>query len=223
MFNFPWIRKPNFRSIDLDYDEYWQERGIPLKGLRPREVTINNSIPNNAKIIDIGCGNSSLPIILQQKGCDVTAMDVSKNVLMQLNDHGIKTINQNIENIAKDDSLHDVFYNWIILSEILEHTKNPEIIITYLKKHTENFAITIPNSALYWFRFGLMFKGRFFTQWVHHPSEHLRFWSHIDFMDWLDAMGLIVKKTVSSNGPKYLKDLWPNLFGFQIVYICTIK
>ncbi|MDF1497619.1 MAG: methionine biosynthesis protein MetW [Patescibacteria group bacterium] len=224
MFKFPWIRKPDFKQITLNYNEYWDQRGLHIKqNLRPREEIIFNSIPTQATVIDIGCGNSALPIKLKSKLCDVTVLDISDMMLREYNQHGIKTIIANIELLAKEDPLRKFKYNWVVLSEILEHVRNPEEVITYLKTHVDNFAITIPNSALYWFRLGLLINGRFFTQWVHHPSEHLRFWSHIDFLDWLDAMGLKVEKAYPSNGPKHLKDFWPNMFGFQIVYICSKK
>jgi len=76
----------------------------------------------------------------------------------------------------------------------------------------------LPNSAFYRYRIGLMFKGRFFTQWLYHPSEHLRYWSHIDFLDWLKALNFNIIEFKSSNGP-FLKNIWPNMFGNQICYL----
>ncbi len=224
MFKFPWIRKPNFKTISLDYNEYWGQRGLKIKqNIRPREQIIFDVIPQQKKVIDIGCGNSALPIKLKNKPCDITVMDISDMMLKAYSEYDIKTITANIEYLKEKDPLKKLHYDWVVLSEILEHIKNPEEIIEYLKNHVDNFAITIPNSALYWFRLGLLLNGRFFTQWVHHPSEHLRFWSHIDFLDWLDALDLKVAKAIPSNGPKYLRDWWPNMFGFQIVYICKNK
>jgi hypothetical protein len=63
-----------------------------------------------------------------------------------------------------------------------------------------------------------MFGWRFFTQWKSHPSEHLRYWSHKDFLDWLSAMNLDVVRAKASNGFE-LKDIWQNLFGHQICYL----
>ncbi len=230
MFYFPNTRKPDFENINkIDYHHYWQKRGFALNVLlKEREKIIFDLIPIDAKILDIGCGNSRLPIALKNKGCLVDIADISDEVLKGYQKFGLSGLVMDLENI---ESIKNILgsYGYIILSEVLEYTKNPEEIINVLTEHTQNFLITIPNSAFYRYRWHLMFKGRFFTQWVYHPAEHLRFWSHTDFVDWLSAMGLLIIKYQASNGfslfgllPQ-LKNWWPNLFGHQIVYLCQTK
>jgi len=229
MFYFANTRKPNFNKIEkINYNRYWQERGFELnKKLKEREEIILDLIPVGAKVLDIGCGNSRLPVVLKAKGCLLTVADISGEVLAGYRQYDLEGWIIDLENIKPD--LPDSDYDFIILSEVLEHTTNPEEIILTLKKHTKNFIITIPNSAFYRYRLQLMFVGRFFTQWVYHPSEHLRFWSHLDFLDWLRALDLKMIKTISSNGLSFgglmpwLKYIWPNLFGHQIVYYCSVK
>ena len=217
-------RKPNFQNVfSIDYDSYWQRRGFSLnKKLKERENIILAHVPPSSSVLDIGCGNSLLPVALSEKGCSVTVGDISKIVLAGYEAIGIKSFKIDLEKMA-DDSF-SVTYDYIILSEVLEHTKNPEEIIQKLKKYTKHFILTIPNSAFYRYRLHLMFSGRFFTQWVLHPSEHLRFWSHLDFVDWIRDMGFILEETTSSNGFSFfglfpqLKNVWKNLFGHQMVY-----
>lgn len=230
MTNFIWTRKPNFTNIkSINYNYYWQERGFALnKKLKEREKIIFDLVPTKSDVLDVGCGNSLLPVSLKNKDCNVVVADISDEVLKGYSKFGINGIVIDLEKINKciDNLKH---YNYIILSEVLEHTKNPEEIITVLSKYTDNFIITVPNSAFYRYRLHLMFGGRFFTQWVYHPSEHLRFWSHIDFLDWLSVMNLSLIKAEASNGfsffgsSSWLKNWWPNLFGHQIVYFCSVK
>ncbi|MFA6404791.1 MAG: methionine biosynthesis protein MetW [Candidatus Paceibacterota bacterium] len=229
MFTSPWIRKPDFHNIkDIDYDDYWNYRGWQLnKKLKPREQIMLDIIPIGAKIADIGCGNSLLPVKVKEKGCDVKVADISKIVLDQYRTLGIDGFEIDIEKV-NNIKLSDKF-DYLILSEVLEHTRNPEQTVKALKPYTKYFLITVPNSASYQFRYGLMFRGRFFTQWVYHPSEHLRYWSHIDFLDWLEAMGLEVISTPVSDGFSFrgllpwLPRLWKNLLGFRMVYYCRVK
>lgn len=229
MFNFVGTRKPNFYEIkNIDYNQYWKERGFDInKKLKEREVIILDFIQSSKKVLDVGCGNSRLPVALKDKGVDVFVADISDEVLKGFGKYGIKSIKVDLENISLIS--FDNKFDYIILSEVLEHTKNPEEIIEKLKDFTDNFIITVPNSAFYRYRFGLLFGGRFFTQWVYHPSEHLRFWSHIDFLDWLKSMNLEVENSISSNGFSLfgiipsLKNIWKNMFGHQIVYFCKIR
>lgn len=222
---FPYTRKPDFRNIDtlLDYDEYWRNRGFCINnGLKEREEIILRHIPAESSVLDIGCGNSLLPIKLQEKGCSVTVGDISAIVLDGYKSYGVNPFEINLENLHKYPLA--TMYDYIILSEVLEHTRNPEEIVQHLKCCARNFVFTVPNSAFYRYRAHLMLRGRFFTQWVSHPSEHLRFWSHIDFVDWVRDMGLELRESVSSNGFSFfgllprLKNMWKNLFGHQIVY-----
>jgi methionine biosynthesis protein MetW len=219
------IRKPDFKSIAaLDYNAYWTTRGFHLNAtLKEREEIILAHIPSTASVLDIGCGNSLLPVALRDKGCTVTVADISSIVLEGYRAVGISSFEIDLEQLREKPITG--IYDYIILSEVLEHTKNPEEIIQILRKHTKRFVLTVPNSAFYRYRIQLFFGGRFLIQWVSHPGEHLRFWSHTDFIDWLAAMGLTLEYTTASNGFSFfrllpgLKNVWKNLFGHQMVYI----
>jgi methionine biosynthesis protein MetW len=222
---FEGARLPDFRGIRaLDYDDYWKKRGFSVSGkLKQRERIFLEWIPKGARVLDVGCGNSRLPLVLKEKGCDVQVADVSALVLEGYRALGIGAVRLDLDRVA--EAKLDGTYDVIVMSEVLEHTRNPEEIVARLSPHARRFALSIPNSAFYRYRLHLMFAGRFFTQWVHHPSEHLRYWSHLDFMDWLPAMGLEVEKIAASNGlldRTGLKDAWPNLFGHQICYLARV-
>lgn len=233
MFNSPWIRKPDFRNIEeIDYNDYWQYRGWKLnEKLKPREHIMLAMVPEKSRVADIGCGNSLLPIKLKEKSCSVSVADISDIVLKQYEAFGISGLKIDLEKAGSiaDTMNVSIKFDYIILSEVLEHLRNPEQVVKALKPHTTNFLITIPNSAAYQFRFGLMFKGRFFTQWLHHPSEHLRYWSHIDFLDWLEAMGLEVLSSPAAEGFSFrgrlpwLPNIWKNFLGYRMVYNCRVK
>ncbi len=209
----------------LSYDDYWESRGFEFeKYLRERELMMLSLIPAGSRVLDIGCGTSRLPLALKEKGCEVSVGDISPIVLDGFRQHGIGAVALDLDRVKEMPI--EGHYNYIILSEVLEHMRNPEEVLQVLAASTDRFAITIPNSAFYRFRFELFFGGKFFKQWVIHPSEHLRFWSHTDFLEWLEALGFTVEFARASNGSSFkkllpfLKDWWPNLFGHQMVYIC---
>ncbi len=223
---FQGTRQPDFKHVEkIDYDAYWLHRGLAInEKLKEREELMFERIPSGARVLDVGCGNSRLPLVLRDKGVKVEVADISKVVLALYAEHTFITYTLDLEH---PDTSPLATYDYIILSEVLEHITNPEEVLAMLKPHTTRFLITVPNSAFYRYRFHLMFAGRFFTQWVHHPSEHVRFWSHIDFLEWLSAQGLVVEESVASNGfsffglMPFVKNLHKNLFGHQILYVCS--
>ncbi len=223
-------RRPDFRAgrHALTYDDYWKKRGYSIsKKLLEREIIIHNLIQPKESVLIIGCGTSLLPIALQEKGCEVTVSDIAPGAVKLFADEDIPGFIFDLENIVEGTVSEN--YDVIIASEVLEHIRNPEQAIEKLSKHTKRFIISIPNSAFYRYRIHLMFSGRFFVQWANHPAEHLRYWSHIDFLEWLSAMDLKVQKVIPSNGLSckgfctFMKDFMPNLFGHQIVYDCTVS
>jgi methionine biosynthesis protein MetW len=224
MFYFHGTRKPNFKNIsNLDYNKYWDYQCPGLRDkLREREYIFIDLIKKNSKVLDIACGMSPFLIKLKEKkGCEVTAYDISSRAVEEQKKHGIRA---EVNDISSPDFNPREEFDYVVMSEIVEHLVFPEKLINFLKRRTKYFLISLPNSGFYRYRWGLLFNGRFFTQWAYHPAEHLRFWTHIDFIDWLDALGLRVEKSVVSNGlnigPIKLYNLWPNLFGHQIVYLC---
>ena len=211
----------------LDYTDYWTSRGFALQPkLREREELILSQIPSGARVLDVGCGNSRLPVALKEKGCIVSVADISPIVLGAFAGYGIDGTTLDLDGIA-GAALPDV-YDYVIMSEVLEHTRNPEEILKSLAPFARRFVLTVPNSAFYPFRMQIFFGGRFFRQWAFHPSEHLRFWSHRDFLDWLAALGFRTEYARASNGFSLkgywpgAKDVWPNLLGHQVVYVCRL-
>jgi len=223
MLYFEGARKPNFSGCKkINYDDYWLKRGFAINHkLKEREKIILDWIKAGSKVMDVGCGNSLLPVKIKAKGCAVAVADISKIVLAGYEPYGIKGEIINLEEFAAGQWREK--FDYIILSEVLEHLKNPEEIVSELKTRARYLIITVPNSAYYRYRTHLMFNGRFFTQWALHPSEHLRYWSHLDFLDWLAALSLKVIGCRSANGltvgPAKLFNFWKNLFGNQICYL----
>lgn len=226
---FPFTRKPNFKNLgELDYNLYWMHRGensVSLrKNLRSRETMFTQWIVRKSSVLDIGCGDSPLPGYLKEKNdCAVEVFDISESMIELQKSHA--HISGSVVDISSDSFVVDKQYDYIILSEVLEHLVYPEKVLLKLKGKSKFLILSIPNSAYYKYRFWLLFHGRFFTQWVYHPAEHLRFWSHTDFSDWLGALGFDIKKSWASNGlsfgPIHLENLNKNLLGHQICYLVT--
>jgi methionine biosynthesis protein MetW len=223
MFYFVGTRKPNFKNAKFfDYEEYWRFRGIKIREkLRDREKIFIDWIKDGSSVLDIACGDSPLlGELKRKKNCQVEGFDLSSLIVEEQKKSGVPAQVQDIG--AKDFKLEKK-YDYIVLSETVEHLVLPEELIKKIKGQTKHLIISIPNSAFYRYRLDFLWKGRFFTQWAYHPAEHLRFWSHLDFLDWLRALDLEIVACQASNGltlgPLKFFKWWKNLFGYQICYL----
>lgn len=223
MFYFVGMRKPDFKKAKtFDYEEYWRFRGLKLREkLRDREKIFIDWAKENSSVLDIACGDSPLLLELKKrKNCQVEGFDLSSLIIDEQIKNGVPA---RVVDIGAEDFELPKRYDYIVLSEILEHLVMPENLLKKIRDSAEYLIISIPNSAFYRYRTDFLFKGRFFTQWAYHPSEHLRFWSHSDFLAWLEALDLKVVRCEASNGltlgPLKLFKRWKNLFGYQICYL----
>lgn len=227
MFYFRSTRKPDFSTLkNFNYDTYWQGFGGKLREkFRPREYIFMDWIKEGSTVLDLACGNSPLLLELKnKKKCLVEGYDISSEILKEQERAGIKTEAHDIS--SKEFRLSKNF-DYIIASETIEHIAYPEILLDNIRNNAGYFIVSFPNSAFYRYRLSLLLSGRFFTQWAYHPAEHLRYWSHIDFLDWLEALDFELVKCEASNGldlgPLKPFKLWPNLFGHQMCYLFKSK
>ena len=213
----------NIQSGEFSYDEYWYERDVAIrKKLRDREEIFLKWIATGSTVLDVAAGNSLFPWVLKEKkSCRVVTYDISKKAVESQKGQGISA---EIADLTSEAFHLTQNYDYVILSEILEHLPMPEAVIKKVAPHTKFLIISVPNSAFYRFRAQVALGGRFMRQWIAHPSEHLRFWSHKDFLEWLDALELCVIETKAANGldvgPIKIYRWFPNLFGHQMVYLC---
>ncbi len=212
----------NIQSGEFNYEVYWEARDVVIRErLRDREEIFLKWIAAGSTVLDVAAGNSLLPQILKErKNCRVTIHDISQKVIEKQKAQGISA---ETTDLASEAFRLTQDYDYVILSEILEHLTLPEKLIKKIAPRAKFLVISVPNSAFYRFRLQLL-GGRFLKQWAAHPSEHLRFWSHKDFMEWLDALGIEVIETKASNGfdigSLKMYRWFPNLFGHQMAYLC---
>jgi len=206
----------------LDYDEYWQYRlEYQTCSLKHRDLIFMKWIKPFSKVLVLGCGYSPLMReLINQRHCQVKGVDIAKNVIEKLKKEKIAC---QLADISSQNYQLDNGFDYIILSEVLEHISNPETVMKKIITKSQHIIISVPNSAYIRYRLQLTLAGTFPKQWVYHPGEHLRFWSKKDFIKWLNIYNLEVIKSESANGIMILKNLWPNMFGHQICYLVKTK
>lgn len=216
--------KYNRPKIDaMDYDEYWRVRGG--REYPPRVECITNKLEDDSSVLDIGCGDGELyeHARANLNNVDWFGIDLSTAALRKAKDKGIRCEQADV---SKEKFVVEGSYDYIIVSELLEHIMNPEGLLRKLKgKYRKALIISVPNIAYYKHRIRFLFGG-FPVQWQWHPSEHIRYWSVKDFGFMLKELGFDEYKIVSTNGFPYenryrpnIHRVWPNLLAEGVLFI----
>lgn len=211
---------PNFSFSQMDYDEYWQARSESA-GVQPRFPIMADRIKEGSSVLDIGCGDGTfLSYLKSKKQVDEYGIDISQIAVERALIKGVEAQTQTLDEMLSETK--EQKYDYVVASEVIEHIPDPEVFVEKAWSLThKSLLITFPNIA-YWPHRVRLLCGRFPVQWVHHPGEHLRFWSIHDFSDWLRELNLGDVYETSyfpSNGftPLNLHKRYPNIFCNQLV------
>ena len=207
----------------VDYDTYWDNKAQSglgkLSAWRLRRAQVFTALVDDGDhVLDLGVGDGALlHYMLEHKDITAHGLDVSPKAVDFCRAHGLHVdladINQPISEFL------DGPYDYIILSEIIEHLPDPERLLNDLRPHVrKGIIISIPNTGYHQHRLRLLF-GRFPLQWVVTPGEHLRFWTRADFHWWVRQMDFRIDQEIPYQGTRWLKAVWPGLFAAAFVFL----
>lgn len=216
-----------YKLLKLDYDSYWSTRRMLSKSnlkIKRRDILIKEQIYPGASVLDIGCGDGRLIYFLQTTNKnECKGLDVSKRAIFLAKKSGVRAAR--VKNLV-EALKHEGKYDYVILSEFIEHISDPESVLKEVSKiFKKAVIITIPNIGHLSCRLRLL-TGRFPECWKWHPGEHVRFWTKVDFEKWIvrsdnNFMGLRVRKFINIEGTPILGDLIPSLFSYNLLALIT--
>jgi methionine biosynthesis protein MetW len=214
----------------VDYDDYWDKKatsglGILSKWRLKRAEVFAMLVAAGDSVLDLGVGDGALlRYMIDQRGIVGVGLDVSPKAVAFCHANGLDVrladINQPPAVYMRDHFAGQTF-DYIILSEIIEHLPDPESLLRDLEPFVrKGFIISIPNTGFHQHRLRLLF-GKFPLQWVVTPGEHLRYWTRADFRWWARQLGYQIAREVPYVGTAILKDMLPGLFAAAFVYVLS--
>jgi len=173
-------------------------------------------------VLDLGVGDGALlRYIIDQCGVQGFGLDVSPKAVEFCRANGLDVrladINKPVA-VYMREQFGDAMFDYIILSEIIEHLPDPESMLRDLQPFVrKGFIVSIPNTGFHQHRLRLLF-GKFPLQWVVTPGEHLRYWTRADFHWWARQLGYHIAREVPYQGTPLLKSALPGLFAAAFVF-----
>lgn len=187
---------------------------------------IVNLIPENSKIIDLGCGDGSLlSLIKNNKNCDCTGVEISQSGVEKGKEKGLNIIQGKIdEKLPFEDSQFD----FSICNVTMQMVNYPEVLFNEMIRISKKQIISFPNFAFYKNRIDLLLNGRmprtmlFEYDWFN--TGHIHQFSVKDFLEFVDSYKKvrIVKMDfcpTESSFKNYFMKKFPNLFQHIPIFL----
>lgn len=190
--NDQWFKEETFGAF---WEKGYRNRTVSCMGGPSFEVAeIFLALPENAKVLDLGCGEGRNAFFLASKGCDVTAVDRSKAGINKLckiaidNQVVLKGIVQDIVdfNFIEEYDLimaHGVLYYlenavWRdLLTKVKKHTRQGGFNIFTLFVYNENYPLVKEiESAQYKNSFRENELQEFYQDWIEHRYDKYVKW-----------------------------------------------
>ncbi len=186
-------------------------------------------IEPNKKILDIGCGDGELlEFLTKTKNADSRGLEISQELVGKSLRRGISVIQGDAENDL--NFYPDRSFDYAILSQTLQATKNPKAILTEMLRIADFAIVSLPNFAHFATRFHLLFKGTMPVnetipfQWYETPNIH--FCSIKDFENLCQELGFVIRKKIFLTSKRRLlgvlgHNLIANFFAEYGIFLIT--
>ncbi len=193
-----------------------------MTNLRPDLAVIAENINAGARVLDIGCGDGQLMAALRDhknidaRGLEIDAANVSSAVA-----RGLSVVQGDADTDLAD--YPDDSFDYAILSQTLQTTYRPDIVLNHLLRIGRQAFVSFPNFAHWRVRMSLLFGGRMPVTrllplgWYETPNIH-----HVtidDFRQLIADRNIRIDGQWFLSGDKPRKDRMANIFAEHAVFL----
>jgi methionine biosynthesis protein MetW len=180
-----------------------------MSALRPDLAVIAANVAPGSRVLDIGCGDGSLMAALRdQRGVDARGMELDSRDVAECVAKGLSVMQGDADSDLVD--YPDAAFDYAILSQTLQTTKRPDLVLAELLRVGRKAFVSFPNFGHWRVRASLMWYGRMPVTrllpvaWYETPNIH-----HVtvsDFRDLVAAKNLTVEGAWFLSGDKRISD-----------------
>lgn len=176
--------------------------------LRPDLAIIADAVPSSARVLDVGCGDGELMAALRAKGVDARGLEIDPANVTAAIARGQSVVQGDANRDLAD--YPDNAFDHAILSQTLQTTERPDLVIDELLRIAPRAFVSFPNFAHWRVRLALLWGGRMPVTrllpvaWYETPNIH-----HVtvsDFRDLIGAKGIGVEAAWYLSGDKPTSD-----------------
>ena len=166
---------------------------------------IADLLPNNTRVLDVGCGDGSLMNLLkEEKNIEVRGLELEKNNVQECIYKGLPVIQGNAE--TELYQFPNQSFDSVVLSQTLQAFYNPDKVLKELLRIGKSVIVSIPNFGYWKVRTSLLFFGKMPitktlpNSWYNTPNLHMC--SIKDLFNYCDKKNIKIQKVVGVNEDK---------------------
>ena len=163
---------------------------------------ITDLLPNNTRVLDVGCGDGSLMnLLVKEKNIEVRGLELEKQNVQECIYKGLPVIQGNAE--TELYQFPEKSFDYVVLSQTLQAFYNPDKVLKELLRIGKSVVISIPNFGYWKVRTSLLFFGKMPVtktlpnKWYNTPNLHMC--SIKDLFNYCDDQNINIKKVIGIN------------------------
>jgi methionine biosynthesis protein MetW len=139
---------------------------------------IADLLPNNTRVLDVGCGDGSLMnFLVKEKNIETRGLELDQNNVQECLNKGLTVIQGNAE--TELYQFPEQSFDYVVLSQTLQAFYKPDKVLNELLRIGKSVIVSIPNFGYWKVRTGLLFFGKMPVtrtlpnSWYNTPNLHM--------------------------------------------------
>tara|TARA_E500000178_G_scaffold211878_1_gene209117 strand:+ start:536 stop:1144 length:609 start_codon:yes stop_codon:yes gene_type:complete len=151
-----------------------------MKNLKMKKEfkVIADLLPNNSRVLDVGCGDGSLMnYLVREKNIETRGLELDQNNVQECLNKGLTVIQGNAETELYQYPKQS--FDYVVLSQTLQAFYKPDKVLNELLRIGKSVIVSIPNFGYWKVRTSLLFFGKMPVtktlpnSWYNTPNLHM--------------------------------------------------
>ena len=166
---------------------------------------IADLLPNNTRVLDVGCGDGALmDFLVKEKNIEVRGLELNQNNVQECIYKGLPVIQGNAETELYQFPKQS--FDYVVLSQTLQAFYQPDKVLRELLRIGKSVIVSIPNFGYWKVRTSLLFFGKMPVTktlpntWFNTPNLHMC--TIKDLFNYCEDQNITIKKVIGVNENK---------------------